>query len=569
MARKSRIGLQEKGTAQAQKDYKVALYIRLSVLDGGEKGNDTAETQEAVLRGFMEGKPYFVQVSVYVDNGETGTDFRRDEFKRLIEDVKSGKVDCIIVKDLSRFGRNYIETGEYLEKIFPFLGVRFIAVNDHYDSIDPSSSDSLTMHLKNLVNDVYAKDISRKICPVLRAKQERGEYIGNWAPYGYLKSPENKHKLIVDLETAPVVRQIFQYRLDGLGYEDIAKRLRESGTPTVGRYRFEKGMTKSKRLENTVWHGDAIKKILCSQVYIGHMAQGKVRSALWSGQRKIAMPKEEWVIVRNTHEAIIDEETFTAVQESNRKVWEERNSRKSHPVPEGATDNILKGIAVCGNCGKSLIWYKKCRENKHTVPRIRVRYTYICRTHRNMKESCPFIGIPEPELIAAVYGAIRIQISLAANMKELMQKVAWHEQISVWENSYMQQEKQVKSEIERICRHRETLYDDYLDGLLSERDYLFAQERYKEKEKALRQQMVEIELQTSRLPESRPEQNLWINSFLGFQDASCITREMVAGLVQSVAVHNRSTITVNFRFEDELHKLKENIASVMGVQADG
>jgi len=565
MARKSRIGIEEKDTAQMQKVYKTALYIRLSVLDGGVKDSDTAETQEAVLREFIEGKPYFNPVSVYIDNGETGTDFRRDEFVRLIDDVKNGKVGCIIVKDLSRFGRNYIEAGEYLEKIFPFLGVRFIAVNDHYDNVDPASSDILTMHLKNLVNDIYARDISRKICPVLRAKQERGEYIGNWAPYGYLKSPEDKHKLIVDKETALVVRQIFEYRLVGLNYTSIARKLRESGVPTPSRYRFEKGMIKDQGKANSIWRGETVKKILCSQVYLGHMVQGKEKSDLWNGQKRAVMLKEEWIIVKNTHEAIIGEDDFAAVQKINQKVRDDYESKRKYPMPEDIADNILKGIVVCGSCGGNLYRFKRCRENKYTKPHIRVWFTYNCHKHMTMKESCPFTSIPEQELLAAVYEAVRIQIELAANMKELMQRGTYCEIISAQRNSISQQVKQMKSEIARIHRHRETLYDDYADGLLSERDYLYAQERYKEKEKALRQQLIESEGQIHQLPEERPEQNPWISSLLCFKEASCITREMVAGLIQSVVVHGTSSITVNFRFEDEYQKLKEKLTSVMEV----
>lgn len=184
-----------KGTGRQtvmEKVWRTALYIRLSVLDSGKKDSDTVETQESLLRQFLEGKPCFSIFGIYVDNGETGVDFRRDEFERLMEDVRGGRVDCIIVKDLSRFGRNYIEAGEYLEKVFPFLGIRFIAVNDGYDSADPAQADGLTLHLKNLVNDVYARDISAKISPALRGKQMRGEFIGTWAAYGYMKSKEDK-----------------------------------------------------------------------------------------------------------------------------------------------------------------------------------------------------------------------------------------------------------------------------------------------------------------------------------------------------------------------------------------
>ena len=274
MARKSRI-TEHPPLSLLERIYKVGLYVRLSVLDSGKKDSDTVETQEAILRQFIEGKPYFSLVSVYVDNGQTGVNFERDEFERLLEDVRSGRVDCIIVKDLSRFGRNYIETGEYLEKVFPFMGVRFIAINDRYDSIDPSTSDSLTMHLKSLVNAVYARDISHKICPVLRAKQERGEFIGAWAAYGYLKSAEDKHRLVVDEETAPVVRDIFLWRAMGKSFQEIAKMLRERNIPSPSQYRFSKGLVKDGRLAQVPWKIATVKQLLSNEVYLGHMVQGR------------------------------------------------------------------------------------------------------------------------------------------------------------------------------------------------------------------------------------------------------------------------------------------------------
>lgn len=245
-----------------EKNYRTALYVRLSVLDSGKKDSDTAETQESLLRHFLEGKPGFSIFDVYVDNGETGVDFKRDEFERLMEDVRGGRVDCIIVKDLSRFGRNYIEAGEYLEKVFPFLGIRFIAVNDGYDSADPAAADGLSLHLKNLVNDVYARDISAKISPALRGKQMRGEFIGTWAAYGYLKSEEDKHRIVVDRNTAPIVQDIFAWRLEGISYRKIAQRLTGQGIPSPSQYRYMHGLVKDKKFADTQWQTITVKRIL-------------------------------------------------------------------------------------------------------------------------------------------------------------------------------------------------------------------------------------------------------------------------------------------------------------------
>lgn len=320
MARKSRIPDKQIADIQTlRRNYQTGLYVRLSVLNGGKKDSDSVKTQEAILRNFIEEKSEFSLFSVYIDNGETGVNFERDEFERLIDDVKSGRVDCIIVKDLSRFGRNYIEAGEYLEKIFPIMGVRFIAINDHYDSIDPSTSDTLTMHLKNLVNDIYARDISRKICPVLRSKQEKGAFIGAWAPYGYQKSETNRHQLVIDEKAAPVVRDIFRWRYEGWSYSDIVRELRAQGIPSPSRRRYEEGIIKDKNLAGAIWKVTTVRRILSRQVYIGHMVQGQKQSALWKGQKQTVLPEAEWVMVPNTHQAIIDEELFFAVQKMNEK----------------------------------------------------------------------------------------------------------------------------------------------------------------------------------------------------------------------------------------------------------
>lgn len=228
-------------SAPARKIYKTAAYVRLSVEDSGKPGADTIEGQKALLTSFIESKSDMELVSLFCDNGRTGTDFDRPQFEKMMEEVRKGRVNCIVVKDLSRFGRNYKETGNYLERIFPFLGVRFIAVNDNFDTLTAErTQDGYIVPLKNLINEVYSKDISKKIDAALTIKQQRGEFIGAWAPYGYRKDPDDKHHLVINEETAPTVRQIFKWRSEGmltgdtriwLSEEDIAYRweLEEKG----------------------------------------------------------------------------------------------------------------------------------------------------------------------------------------------------------------------------------------------------------------------------------------------------------------------------------------------------
>lgn len=568
MARKSRIAEQQPPLTLLERIYKVGLYVRLSVLDSGKKDSDTVETQEAILRQFIEGKPCFSLVSVYVDNGQTGVNFERDEFEHLLEDVRSGRVDCIIVKDLSRFGRNYIEAGEYLEKVFPFMGVRFIAVNDHYDSIDPSTSDSLTMHLKNLVNDIYARDISHKICPVLRAKQERGEFIGAWAAYGYLKSTEDKHRLVVDEETAPVVRDIFLWRAMGRSFQEIAKMLRERDIPSPSQYRFAKGLVKDKRLAQAPWRIATVKQLLSNEVYLGHMVQGRKQEALWKGERQSRVPKEQWVIVRNTHEAIVEEELFRAVEELNRQAAQQYWEKKKRFDHIQNTENILKGLVYCGNCGTKLTRYKNVRENKHKEPKFHVWYNYICPVHAASADLCSFISIPEQDLLSLVYEVIRVQFLAALDMEKMMKKVRFGSTAAAEKRRLEQQIAQAKASLENIRRHEETLYDDYAEQLMSERDYLYAQNRYQEQAKLLRQQIGELEEQKRVHSQEKTGENPWLKAFLKFQSEPLLTRPMALELIDSVVVYSKTRITVNLRFQEEYQKLLKLVTPQYEVAAN-
>lgn len=548
--------------------YKVGLYVRLSVLDSGKKDSDTIENQEAILRAFIENKPQFALQEVYIDNGETGVNFERDEFERLIDDVKSDKIDCIIVKDFSRFGRNYIEAGEYLEKIFPFLGVRFIATNDNYDSIDPSTSDSLSMHLKNLVNDIYARDISRKICPVLRAKQERGEFIGAWAAYGYLKDENNKHNLVVDDEVAHIVRDVFHWRLSGLSYQLITRKLNECGILSPSRYRYEKGLIKDKRLANTVWRIQTVKAMLESEVYIGHMVQGRKREALWNREKQSQVPKEQWIVVRNTHEAIIDEATFRKVQQINEQVTKEYNAKLERFSEIENTENILKSLVYCGDCGTLLTRYKNVRENKHKEPKFHVWYNYICPVHATDLSRCSFLSISEKDLQSAVFGAIQTQIMIALDMDKLIRNARNHAPVATEKQKLQTKIRQTMDEINRISRLRETLYDDYRDKLMNERDYLYSQKRYKEKETILRTRLDELKLQESAIRETKTEENPWLRTVLSFRDEPILTRKMAEELIDKVIIHSKTAITVKLRFEDEYKKMQEGLSPVLEVVAN-
>ena len=563
MARVSRVKKTETPVAVSERIYHAALYVRLSVLDSGKKDSDTAQTQESMLRRFIKGKPHFALYSVYIDNGETGVNFKRSEFERLMGDVKAGHVDCIIVKDLSRFGRNYIEAGEYLEKVFPFLGVRFIAINDEYDSLDPTASASLSLHLKNLVNDVYARDISAKISPVLRGKQERGEFIGAWAAYGYLKSPENKHKLVIDPETAPVVQEIYAWRKDGLSYAKITRRLTEHGVPSPSQYRYQKKLVKQERFALVPWKIATVKRILECEVYLGHMVQGRKRESLFQGQKQAYLPKEEWIIVRDTHEAIVDQQTFDEVQQLNEQKNREYRAKLERFSEIENTENLLKSLVVCGDCGTKLTRYKTIHENKKKTPRFHVCYTYICPVHAADPTACTFLRISETDLIEAVYAAIQSRIAMAGDMGKLLKNIVRKSPVQEQREQLEQQIRQTQERLKKTIHHRESLYDDYADRLMSEHDYIYAQARYKEQETALNQQLAELNQTLAGLHEEKDEDNPWLNHFLSFGEQPKLTREMALTLIDKVVIYSETAIHIDFRFEEEYRGLKSRLPMEM------
>lgn len=411
MSRKSRIKKADSTASLSSLRYNTAFYVRVSVIDGGKKDSDTVGNQELLLQHFIAAKPEFVLAGVYIDNGESGVNFNRSEFERLLWDVKAGKINCIIVKDLSRFGRNYIETGEYLEQIFPLLGVRFIAINDNYDNLNPNAADIMSVHLHNLVNDVYARDISRKICPVIQVKQERGEFIGTWAPYGYRLKEGNRKQLVPDEETAPIVRHIFGWRGQEWTYRNIVHELLVRGIPSPSQYRYNKGIIKNRTLAGAMWKSTTVMRILSNQVYIGHMVQGKKRAALWNNQMQTVLPEEDWILVPDTHEPIIEAELFRAVQEINNRTSAHRKARLGRFTHVPDREAVLRGLVYCGECGAKLIRNKTVKERKDDIS---IRYYTVCPVHRAAPAKCSFTGMKEEDLITAVYQAVKIQYIIAA-----------------------------------------------------------------------------------------------------------------------------------------------------------
>ena len=535
--------------APAQKKYRTAAYVRLSVVDSGKPGADTIEGQKNLLLHFIENDQSLTLYGLFCDNGRTGTDFERPEFEKLMEAVKHGEVDCIVVKDLSRFGRNYKETGNYLERIFPFLGVRFIAVNDGFDTLTAErGADGYLVPLKNLINEVYSKDISKKSGSALATKQTNGDFIGAWAPYGYRKCVDDPHKLEPDEATASVVRQIFQWRAEGMSITRIAKKLNDSGIPSPSAYLYNTGVCKTEKYNGAIWHIQAVKIILTRQVYIGHMVQGTKRQSFYENRRQYKKPQEEWVIVENTHEPIIDRDTFEKVQEIMRQRNEEYFEKLGRFSYLETTENILKGLIYCADCKRTLVRYKNVSHNK------KLWYTFICQTHSNDITSCPKKNIREDALIPMLMQAIQTQIELAADMDELVRRV----------NSFPKHRKRTadlqgrldsaKKALKRYNNLYDSLYQNYVDKLMTEQEYITLKSRYRAEAEEAERLIEALTRQQVEESEHTPE-NRFLTAFGSFKGEDTLTKEMAQALIERVYVDGNSHIEIIFRYRDEYRAL--------------
>lgn len=533
-----------------QATYRTGLYSRLSVLDNGKKGGDSIESQINILEQYVSERSYLQRIELYVDNGCTGTDFNRPEWGRLMDAVKTGKIDCIVVKDFSRLGRNYIESGHLLEKVFPRLGIRFISINDNYDSALLNSTDELSASLKNIVNDYYAKDISQKACSALKVKRQRGDFVSGYAPHGYLKDPQNKNHLIVNPDTAPVIEKIFLWRSQGDGYSTICRKLNDQDIPSPGRYRYENGILTNRNHKGSslLWSRHMITIILNNIIYLGHLAQGKSSSRLHEGIPFHKTSQDEWDIVYHTHEPIIDDTLFQAAQEVNQQKHDAymKNYGKYEALPKA--DNPYGKKLICDECGSQMKIYRNIyRGGKKAT------FTYICPVFSEQRElGCTHKdSIRSKDLDVAVLSALKKQMSMFLNQKSILDQMLQcdlHRRELQSENSafhkLQQQLKQKKSLFTG-------LYADFKCGILTQDEFAMTRERYRTDIDLLEHRIAELQgscIENHFLNSEVERWSTWINRFSG---ADHITAEIVDAFIHEIRVKADHTVMIQFAFENE------------------
>ncbi len=457
-----------------EKLYRAAMYLRLSKEDGDKAESDSIANQKEYIRGFLKEKTDIVLCEERIDDGYSGVHFERPAFQLMLEDIKAGRINCIIVKDLSRFGRNYIETGRYIEKLFPFLGVRFIAINDHYDSaMERNLSDCLLIPFKNLINDEYAKDISIKIRSSLAIKRSRGEFTGSFATYGYIKSKADKNKLEVDTYAAQVVQDIFRWKLSGMSEQYIAEKLNGCGILSPLEYKEYVGLnytTSFKLNPQAKWSAISIKRILENEVYLGVLVQGKESTPNYKIQKKIHKPKEEWIRVPNHHAAIISRKDFETVQKLLTK-----DTRVS---PGNKKVYLLSGLLSCGDCNHSMV--------RRTVPYQHKKYVYyICSTNKE-KKACSSHRIRNENLETAIFYSLERYLDTFFSSEENLNCtelpcLQTNKQQPIENKKLLTRVKMKQGEIQRYQQRLLEISDDLKAEVITAEEQSYLQEIYSEK----------------------------------------------------------------------------------------
>ena len=546
-------------TLETSTQYKTALYLRLSMLDSGKKDSNTIVNQQDLLTKYVNDHHDLSLTDTFIDNGETGTNFSRPAWTQLMVACKQGKINCIVVKDLSRVGRNYIETEEFLEVILPSMGVRLIAVNDDYDTINNSSSKRLVGNLKNLVNDIYSKDLSRKVSVALATKQKNGEFIGNFAAYGYLKDPSNKNKLIVDKEASLVVKQIFQWKAVGVSNTAICRKLNDGNIPSPAKYRLQKGILKSPKYENSMWYTRTLVDLLNSVVYLGHLAQGKHTGYIYKGQDRKKTKSDEWIVVENTHEPIIDKDLFDRVQLVMAEQTEKYNKRRGAFAHIENPPILLQGLVFCADCGKRLYRYRNVRGKGKFVD-----YIFSCRTSET-SNSCSKKYIHEHVLNTAVFSAIKNEINKCINLSTLFSKLSANKAGTLAIKPLELKIDEIEKGVSRIGSFKQGIFEDYATKLITKDEYNFAIKKYDTETKELKKRLDKAKKEKKAIIKADKQANKYLDEFSFFQDEAFLTSAMAQALISRIEISSRDKVSITFNFRDELMALNHQLGNEVAI----
>lgn len=536
---------------QKTKSFRVGLYMRLSREDGDKEESSSVTNQREMLKRYVSEQENFFILKEYVDDGYTGTNFDRPGFKQMIEDIEAGIIDTVITKDLSRLGRERLGVGHYTEIYFPEHNVRYIALLDNIDTYFDAGMNDMAP-FKGVINDMYVRDISKKIRSSLIERKKAGNFLGVTAPYGYQKDPNNKFHLIINEKEAEVVKRVFRLYLEGNGLTRIAQILTKDGIPVPGESR-DIGKTRRTALYSS-WKQTTIRRILDNRVYLGELVQFKRRKINYKSKRRITVPEEERYICRGTHEAIIDEESFNAVQ----------NILKKNKSFKGTKhDYLFKGLLFCSECGARLnVTYSNYALKRYGE----YRYTTICYSYSRLySDICTRHSNSIPELEEVLIKHIKEVCKRYINenlQDELISMAKKQKQLELKQISNEKRLETISQKISDIGLYIKNLYMDKVKGVVSENDYIslvadFTKDRdnlIKEKEELI----TIINNQKPQIDETAKTEKL-AKEFLSLEKP---TKQLLNELIEKITISENKEINIYFKFNElnEMKELKKKIA---------
>lgn len=539
------------------KKWIVAKYIRLSKEDGDDKDESNSVTsQDKILDELIcdlrnSSNDEYVVYDTYVDDGFSGTDFNRPDFQRLLQDMKNGKINMVAVKDLSRLGRNYIESGNYIEQIFPLFNVRFVTKAEDIDSFyKPTTVNNVMVPFKNLMNDEYCRDISNKIILANNARKRNGQYLGSFPLYGYKKDPNDKYKLIIDEEPAEVVRLIYKLFLEGKGRVTITKILNDMGilNPTAYKQKIlGQNYVNSFNMEgNTLWCDTTVSHILKNEMYTGTLIQGKKKMISYKVHKQVDVPKENWIVVKNNHEPIIDMETFKKVQDIIK--------RDTRIKGDGTGEvSLFAGYIRCADCLRAM--NKKSTNNK-----VKTYYYYVCNTYRKKKErACTKHTIRSDYLEKIVLESIKLQIDLALEMEKMIQKINKSPTRNLYNANIEKMIQSKTNELEKTKKLKKAVYEDWKLGAITQEEYFEYKTSYEQETINIEENIKNLQEEKRKYEEQVLGDNSWIDSLKQKRNITTLTRDIIIELIECIYIHEGGKITIKFKFYDEYNRILEYI----------
>lgn len=520
-------------------EWHIAAYVRLSKEDGDKLESDSIQNQKGIIEQhlrYLRGQGEAIaSLAFYSDDGYPGGNFDRPSYQRLMRDIERGEINCVIFKDNSRLGRNYPELGRLMEEYFPQKGIRVISVLNHIDSLkDPNGYCSAIVSFSNIMNDDYIRQLSLKIKSTFAMKRERGEFLGNYAPYGYEKSPENRHKLIVDPQAAEIVRKIFGWYADGASVSGIVKRLNALQIPPPSVYKAMKGCKgfashSSGGRKQAIWSLTSVNTMLKNEIYIGNLIQGKFKSVSYRTKRMVQTDESEWTVVEGTHEPIISDEVFTIVHN--------RFARHTRVPPSRQTSYLLSGFVKCAHCG--------ARMNRN-VSNGCTRFRCMTRTYAPEKCQCP--SVREPALEAAVLSAVQGQIRALVDARSVINAARQGSAGDCSANEYLLALGRAEREKRRLADAKFRLYDNLEKGVIDQGEYLQFKKKYNAALAEQERQIERLQANMLEMKEARKQDDAFIAFFQAYGTIDAVTRDMLERLLDHIAVIDGSHIEIYFKF---------------------